>query len=526
MALIMVEGLISDDQSGQYVIIFHAGPIMNAISKTGWHSKIPSLKYARQIWIDGKPHDARSGKEFACISPIDGQVLTQIAAGDAADIDLAVQSARKAFEDGRWSRLAPTARKTILLRLVELMRHHAEELALLETLDMGKPISDSLNVDVPLAASHIAYMAEAIDKVYDAVAPTGPKDFVTLRHEPLGVIGAVVPWNFPLLMAAWKIGPALASGNCVVLKPAEQSPLTALRLAQLATEAGLPDGVLNVVSGFGETAGKALGLHADVDMVAFTGSTEVGKFFMRYAADSNMKRISLECGGKSPHIVLPDYDDLDTVAEAALWAIYYNQGEACNAGSRLFVHRSQHAQLVEKIAEKARTIRQGDPLDPLTQMGAMVDQRQMQRVLGYVETGCREGAKLALGGQQVMADTGGFYIAPTILDHVDNGMTVAQKEIFGPVLSVLPWDSEEEVLTKANQTIYGLAAGIWTHDVRKIHHFADRLKSGHVYINCWDRGAESVPFGGVKQSGFGRDKGIEALHKYCDVKVVWLALDR
>lgn len=495
-------------------------------SKISWHQRRTTLSLPNQIWIDGKGHSAASGQTFDCISPIDGQILTQVAAGDGADIDRAVQSARAAFEDGRWSRLPPTKRKEILLRLAALMRTHAEELALLETLDMGKPISDALHVDVALAANHIAYMAEAIDKIYDAVAPTGPKDFVTMRHEPLGVIGAVVPWNFPLLMAAWKIAPALASGNSVVLKPAEQSPLTALRLGMLATEAGLPDGVLNIVPGFGETAGKALGRHQDVDMVAFTGSTEVGKYFMRYAADSNMKRVSLECGGKSPHIVLPDYSDLDTVAEAAMWAIYYNQGEACNAGSRLFVHESQHQELVAKIIAKAQTLRQGDPLDPATQIGAMVDHRHMQRVLGYIKTGCDEGAKLALGGSQIMAETGGCYIQPTILDQVQNQMRIAQEEIFGPVLSVIPWRDEQTLLAQANQTIYGLAAGIWTHDVRRIHHFADRLKSGHVYVNCWDRGAESVPFGGVKQSGFGRDKGIDAIHKYCDVKVVWIALDR
>ena len=491
-----------------------------------WESRAQALKFASECWIDGRYVAALSAKTFDCISPIDGRVLTRIAAGEAADIDRAVVAARRAFEDGRWSRQSPVARKAVLLRLADLIRAHGDELALLETLDMGKPIQDSLTVDVPLAAQHIAWMAEAIDKIYDEVAPTGPDNFVTLRHEPLGVIGAVVPWNFPLLMTAWKIGPALASGNSVVLKPAEQSSLTALRLAALASEAGLPDGVLNVVPGFGETAGQALGLHPDVDMIAFTGSTEVGKYFLRYAGDSNMKRVSLECGGKSPHIVLPDYDNLDVVAEAATWAIYYNQGEACNAGSRLFVHESQHAALVDKIAAMAKTIRQGHPLDPNTQMGAMVDQRQMQRVLGYVETGCQEGAKLALGGKQVLAETGGFYVEPTILDQVDNGMRVAQEEIFGPVLSVIPWKTEEEVLQKANQTIFGLAAGIWTHDVRKIHHFADRLKSGLVYINCWDRGAHSVPFGGVKQSGFGRDKGIHALHKYTDIKVIWQALDR
>jgi len=499
---------------------------MTALARAGWESRAKSLRFPNQCWIDGRAIAAIDQKTFDCISPIDGRVLTQIAAGDAADIDRAVNAARRAFEDGRWARQTPVQRKAILLKLAALMREHAEELALLETLDMGKPIGDALNVDVPLAAQHIAWMAEAIDKIYDSIAPTGADNFVTLRHEPLGVIGAVVPWNYPLLMAAWKIGPALASGNSVVLKPAEQASLTALRLGELASEAGLPDGVLNVVPGMGETAGRALGLHPDVDMVAFTGSTEVGKYFLRYAGDSNMKRVSLECGGKSPHIVLPDYHNLDIVAEAATWAIYYNQGEACNAGSRLFVHESQHEALVAKIIAQAKTIRQGHPLDPQTQMGAMVDHRQMQRVLGYVKSGCDEGAKLALGGQQVLAETGGFYIEPTILDYVDNKMTVAQEEIFGPVLSVIPWKTEDEVLQKANQTIFGLAAGIWTHDVRKIHHFADRLKSGLVYVNCWDRGAESVPFGGFKQSGFGRDKGIDAVHKYTDVKIVWIALDR
>ncbi len=347
---------------------------------------VANLDIRARAWIDGKPADAVSGETFPRINPATGVEIAHVAAGDSADVDAAVRGARQAFESGVWAHAAPRTRKKVLMRFAELIEQHADELALLETLDMGKPIRDSRKVDVPLAAQCISYYGEAVDKVYDEVAPTDRDAVVMVVREPLGVVGAVVPWNFPLLMASWKIGPALATGNSVVLKPAEQSPLTALRLGELAAEAGLPDGVLQIVPGFGETAGQAIGRHPDVDMITFTGSTEVGKLFLRYSGESNMKRVALECGGKSPHVVLPDAD-LDAAATGIAWGVFYNQGEVCNAGSRLLVHDDVKDALLERVVEVSKRIQPGDPLDPKTRMGAIVDQTQLDRVLGYIETG-------------------------------------------------------------------------------------------------------------------------------------------
>lgn len=477
-----------------------------------------------QLFIDGKFVDAQSGKTFDCVSPRDGRVIAQVAEGDAADVDRAVASARAVFEKGSWSQMAPAKRKRILLNLADKMREHRNELALLETLDMGKPIRDSFAVDVMSAANAIQWHAEAIDKVYDEVAPTGPDALGLITREPIGVVAAVVPWNFPMLMAAWKLGPALATGNSVIVKPAEQSPLSMLRIAELAVEAGLPEGVLNVVPGFGPAAGKALGLHMDVDCVAFTGSGEVGKLFLQYAGQSNMKRVWLEAGGKTPNIVLADAHDLDKAAQHAAMGIFFNQGEVCTAASRLVVQESIRDELVEKIVKIGETMMPGDPLDPATAMGAIVDEGQMQRVLGYIEKGRAEGATLRLGGEQVRRNEGGFYIAPTVFDGVRNDMTIAREEIFGPVLSVISVKDAEEAVKVANDTIYGLAACIWTRDIRQAHRMARAVKAGSVWVNCWDGGDMTMPFGGFKQSGNGRDKSLHAMDKYTEVKATWIDL--
>lgn len=489
-----------------------------------WRAEASRLTFRAKAFIDGKFVDAISGKTFECTSPVDGAVLAHVAACDADDVDRAVNAARSAFNEGRWANESPKTRKRVLVRFAELIQKNANELALLETLDMGKPILNARHGDVRAVTECVRWYGEAIDKIYDEIAPTPRNALALITREPIGVVAAVVPWNFPLLMAAWKFAPALAAGNSVVLKPAEQSPLSALRVAELAAEAGIPPGVFNVVPGFGETAGQALGRHMDVDTLAFTGSTEVGKLFLKYSAESNMKSVSLECGGKTPNIVFADTPDLDDAAKGAADGIFYNSGQVCDAASRLLVEASIHDEFLSKVASLAKRYQPGDPLSERTQMGAMVDATQTKRVLAFIDKGKDEGAKLTLGGKQVRQETGGYYIEPTIFDAVDNHMTIAREEIFGPVLSAITFKTEEEAVKLANDSKYGLEANLWTNNLSKAHSIARALRAGTVTVNTRDGGGIEVPFGGYKQSGFGRDKSLHAIDKYTQLKTTYIKI--
>jgi len=473
--------------------------------------------------INGEAVDAASGRTFTTMNPATEEPLVAVAEAGAEDVDRAVKAARAAFESGPWPKMKPAERQKALFRLGDLILAHGDELARLETLDNGKPIFESRQIDVPMVANCFHYFAGWATKLAGETLPVNPAFFTYTLREPLGVVGAIIPWNFPMIMVGWKAAPALAAGNCVILKPAELTPLTAIRIAELALEAGLPAGVFNVLPGKGSVAGEAMVRHPGVDKITFTGSTEVGRHIMKTAADT-LKKVTLELGGKSPNIVFADAD-LDQAVRGAMNGIFYGKGEVCAAGSRLLVESSVHDEFVGRLAERAQKIQPADPLDPKSRLGALVSQAQMEKVLGYVETGTKEGATLVAGGRRQPVNGKGWFVQATVLDRVENTMRVAQEEIFGPVLSVIRFDDVEDAVRKANDIVYGLAAGVWTRDVKKAHAVARRLQAGTVWINAYNFYDAAMPFGGTKASGFGRDLGPESLREYSQVKSVWVSIE-
>ncbi|WP_329599260.1 aldehyde dehydrogenase [Streptomyces pseudovenezuelae] len=496
---------------------------MTDVTHEEWVRRAMSLDLSGAHHIDGTD-DPGGGAAFTLVSPRDGRALAQVADAGQAEIDLAVAAARRAFDSGPWPRLAPAERGRMLLRVADLLEERREELALTVSLEMGKPVTDAYGIELRALITTFRWYGQLADKLTDESPHTAPDALALVTREPAGVVGAVVPWNFPLTLAGWKVAPALAAGCTVVLKPSENSPLSALLLGRLATEAGLPPGVLNVVSGDGPVAGRALGLHPDVDVLAFTGSTAVGQHFLRYSADSNLKRVWLELGGKSPNIILPDAPDLEQAAATAAWGIFFNQGEMCTAPSRLLVHSSIAEQVTEAVVARARELRVGDPLDPATDMGALVTEAHLSRVEDHIATGLDEGARLRAGGGRTLAGSGGSFLEPTVFDRVGPGMRLAREEIFGPVLSVLTFDDLDEAVRLANATEYGLAAALWTSDLSTAHKVSRALRAGTVWVNCYEEGDLTVPFGGMKQSGNGRDKSAHALEKYTELKTTWIQL--
>ncbi len=481
------------------------------------------LERAGNLWINGQWKAARLGETFEVYNPATGEIIAHCAAGDKADIDAAVHAARRAFESGPWSKMTPSERGRLIWKLGDLLEEHGDEFAELETLDNGKPLAVARAADVPLAVDLFRYMAGWATKIHGQTIPIsvpympGSEFFSYTAREPIGVVGQIIPWNFPLLMAAWKLGPALAAGCTVVLKPAEQTPLSALRLGELIEEAGFPAGVVNIVTGLGETAGAALAAHPDVDKIAFTGSTEVGRLIVEAAGKSNLKKVTLELGGKSPNIVLADAD-LSTAIPGAASAIFFNHGQCCCAGSRLYVQKSIYDEVVEGVAHQAREIRLGSGFDAATQMGPLVSQEQLERVCSYIDAGVRDGAQLVTGGKR--AGERGYFVEPTVFAGTQQSMKIVREEIFGPVVAAMPFDDPDEVLSLANDSTYGLAAAVWTRDVTKAHRLARRLKAGTVWINCFNVFDAALPFGGYKESGWGREMGLAAVELYTEIKAV------
>lgn len=495
----------------------------NLLTHDEYKAIAADLALPENAYINGKFAAARSGETMESVNPATGEVIGNIAACGQEDVDFAVTKAQEAFDRGDWSRMHPSERKETIIQLVKLMDREKHSLAVMESLESGKPIRECALTDLPETISCLKWHAEATDKLYDQVSPSGDDALGMIIREPVGVAACVLPWNFPLMMLAWKIGPALSAGNSVIVKPAEQTSMTALRVAELASEAGIPDGVLNIVTGDGPGAGEPIGRHDGINVVSFTGSTEVGRRFLEYSAQSNLKRVVLECGGKNPSLVLSDAENLDFAARQIVYAALWNMGQNCTANSRVIVHKDVKATLVEKILEQMRNWRTGDPLDPANHLGAIVDKAQYDKILGYIEIAGKEGASVASGGAAIGGD--GLFIEPTLLDGVTADMTLAREEVFGPVFALMEVSSDEQGLALANDTQYGLQASLYTSNVTKAHRFARAIQAGTVSVNCYAEGDIATPFGGYKLSGFGgRDNSLQAHEQYCETKTIWINL--